>query len=97
MQFFKSFVSSTDNNLAALLQDTQANSRFLDLAGKISKPYFRRFDVNSDGIGDLLIGAIWASPGGQTQAGITYVIFGKSSGWTATLDLALSVVVLGAS
>ncbi|MCE7913102.1 MAG: hypothetical protein DYH15_00180 [Nitrosomonas sp. PRO4] len=43
-------------------------------------------DVNGDGIADLLIGA----PGGSSSAyaaGSSYVVFGKASGFDATLDL----------
>ncbi len=35
-------------------------------------------DINSDGIGDLIIGASRASPKGRTEAGRTYVIFGQA-------------------
>lgn len=35
-------------------------------------------DVNNDGIGDLLIGAYVASPKGRTQAGKSYVVFGRA-------------------
>ena len=43
-------------------------------------------DVNSDGIADLIIGAFFASPNG-TSSGQSYVVFGKSTGWSATLNL----------
>ncbi|WP_267871490.1 hypothetical protein [Nostoc sp. CHAB 5715] len=43
-------------------------------------------DVNSDGIADLIIGALSASPNG-TDSGQSYVVFGKSTGWSATLNL----------
>jgi FG-GAP repeat len=45
-------------------------------------------DVNGDGFGDIVIGAYGADPGGRNNAGAAYVVFGKSSGWTASLDLA---------
>lgn len=35
-------------------------------------------DINGDGVADILVGAITASPGGINQAGKSYVIFGKS-------------------
>ncbi|MHC4990993.1 MAG: integrin alpha [Planctomycetota bacterium] len=36
-------------------------------------------DVNGDGLGDLLVGAPWADPGGRTLAGETYVIWGTEA------------------
>ncbi|MBT3725412.1 MAG: hypothetical protein HOM14_06745 [Gammaproteobacteria bacterium] len=44
-------------------------------------------DVNDDGIGDLIIGAPGSSPSGTVQAGETYVIFGRSIGWPASIEL----------
>ena len=44
-------------------------------------------DVNGDGYADMLIGAIYAAPGGHANAGSSYVVFGKASGWAASLDL----------
>jgi hypothetical protein len=44
-------------------------------------------DINGDGYGDLIVGAPGADPGGNDAAGTAYVIFGKPSGWTATLSL----------
>ncbi len=43
-------------------------------------------DVNGDGYGDLIVGAPGASPSGRNDAGSSYVVFGKASGW-ADLDL----------
>ncbi len=43
-------------------------------------------DVNGDGFGDLLIGAKDADPNGDSS-GSSYVVFGKSSAFTATFDL----------
>jgi hypothetical protein len=43
-------------------------------------------DVNGDGFGDLIIGASRADPNG-TDSGATYVVFGKASGFGATLEL----------
>jgi len=34
-------------------------------------------DVNADGIGDLLIGATGVDPNGRTNAGASYVVFGR--------------------
>ncbi|MGF2035538.1 MAG: hypothetical protein RMZ43_009515 [Nostoc sp. CmiVER01] len=43
-------------------------------------------DVNSDGIADLIIGAFGADPNGD-DSGQSYVVFGKKTGWSATLNL----------
>ena len=44
-------------------------------------------DVNGDGIDDLLVGAIGADPDSDSNAGESYVVFGSSSGFSATFDL----------
>ena len=45
-------------------------------------------DFNADGIADLLIGAYTASPGGRTNAGASYVVFGHHQiGGNGTLEL----------
>ena len=44
-------------------------------------------DVNGDGFDDLLIGAYGADPAGNESAGAAYVIFGKSTGFTAPMAL----------
>ena len=43
-------------------------------------------DVNGDGLGDVIIGAPGAAPGGLAGAGTSYVVFGHS-GWGATFAL----------
>ncbi|WP_338421626.1 hypothetical protein [Nostoc flagelliforme] len=43
--------------------------------------------MNGDGFDDLIIGAIGADPNGQTYAGESYVVFGSSSGFGASLNL----------
>jgi hypothetical protein len=44
-------------------------------------------DVNGDGIGDIVVGAPRASILTRTDAGKAYVLFGKSSAYTATATL----------
>jgi len=43
-------------------------------------------DVNGDGFADLMVGAYSADPHGQSS-GASYVVFGKSSGFAANVDL----------
>ena len=40
-------------------------------------------DVNGDGFADLIVGALAASPGFETNAGSSYVVFGKGQ-WSAS-------------
>ncbi len=42
-------------------------------------------DINGDGFSDLIVGA-WRAPG-QQDFGACYVVFGKASGFDATIDL----------
>jgi len=44
-------------------------------------------DVNGDGVGDLIVGADGADPSGRSNAGAGYIVFGKTAGWSASLDL----------
>ncbi|MBF0099021.1 MAG: FG-GAP repeat protein, partial [Magnetococcales bacterium] len=44
-------------------------------------------DVNGDGFADVIIGARDADPNGLAGAGSSYVLFGRSSGFTSPLDL----------
>ncbi|MDO8262694.1 MAG: integrin alpha, partial [Gallionella sp.] len=43
-------------------------------------------DVNGDGFDDLIVGASRASPNGN-ESGSSYVVFGKASGFSATMEL----------
>ncbi|MEA5504838.1 tandem-95 repeat protein, partial [Halotia wernerae UHCC 0503] len=44
-------------------------------------------DINGDGFDDLIIGAAVGDPNGQDNAGESYVVFGSSSGFGASLNL----------
>ena len=44
-------------------------------------------DVNGDGIDDLIIGALEADPNGVSEAGESYVVFGRTTGFPATFEL----------
>ena len=44
-------------------------------------------DVNGDGFDDLIVGASLAAPDGDSSAGESYVVFGKSGGFGSALDL----------
>ncbi len=44
-------------------------------------------DINGDGFDDLIVGAYRADPAGGTEAGKSYVVFGKSSGFGASINL----------
>ncbi len=44
-------------------------------------------DVNGDGFDDVIVGAPRISYGGYSSSGWSYVVFGKASGFDATLDL----------
>ncbi|SOD22310.1 integrin alpha [Nitrosomonas ureae] len=43
-------------------------------------------DVNGDGFDDVIVGAYFANPNG-TNSGSSYVVFGKASGFEATMNL----------
>ncbi|MGK7939027.1 MAG: beta strand repeat-containing protein [Crocosphaera sp.] len=44
-------------------------------------------DVNGDGFDDLIVGAIYADPNGNMNAGESYVVFGSGNGFEASLEL----------
>ena len=44
-------------------------------------------DFNNDGYDDLIIGASLAEPNGITRSGASYIVFGKASGFSGTMEL----------
>ena len=58
-----------------------------DLLDQLGSSVSSAGDVNGDGFDDILIGASWADPNGNTRAGESYVVFGSSSGFGSSLDL----------
>ena len=43
-------------------------------------------DVNGDGFDDLIVGARYADPNGNSASGASYVVFGKAGGGTVELS-----------
>ena len=55
-------------------------------------------NINGDAYGDLIIGTVWADPGGRTNAGVAYIVYGGPD-LPAVIDLAAGdadVIILGA-
>ena len=48
-------------------------------------------DFNNDGYSDIIIGAPWADLDGRYEAGTSYLIFGKATGFT-DIDLSSDLV-----
>ena len=53
-------------------------------------------DVNGDGLDDLVIGAVYASPAGRTQAGESYVVFGRNTAEVGNFPAELELSTLEA-
>ncbi|AUB38875.1 Ca2+-binding protein, RTX toxin-related [Nostoc flagelliforme CCNUN1] len=70
-------LSSLDGSNGFLINDIDPYDSRISSAG----------DINGDGIDDLIIGASGASPNGKYSAGESYVVFGSSSGFGASLNL----------
>ena len=62
-----------------------------DLAGSVKGGG----DINADGIADILISAYNADPKGLTDAGQSYVIYGKTSGFDSEFELSSLLVENG--
>jgi hypothetical protein len=63
----------------------------IDASDKSGSSVASAGDVNGDGFADLIIGAKYADPGGDSLAGESYVVFGKAD-WSATPALDLSTL-----
>jgi hypothetical protein len=75
-------LSTLDGSNGFVLQGLEAS----DNTGQLVAP---AGDVNGDGLGDLLLGAYKADPGGRSEAGKAYVVFGASGiGASGTVSLA---------
>jgi hypothetical protein len=59
----------------------------IDAGDNIGRSVALAGDINGDGFDDLLVGSLFANPGGDSRAGESYVVFGKVSGFAASLDL----------
>ena len=59
----------------------------IDLEDNSGLPVSGAGDVNGDGIDDLIIGASNADSNGASDAGESYVIFGRDTGFPATFEL----------
>ena len=72
-------LSSLDGTTGFQINGEAAN----DLAGRAVSS---AGDINGDGIDDLIIGAAWADPNGS-NSGASYVVFGRTTGFSANLNL----------
>ncbi|MDB9524582.1 cadherin domain-containing protein [Oscillatoria sp. CS-180] len=59
----------------------------IDIGGRSGRAVSGAGDINGDGIDDLIIGAYGADPNGNVGAGESYVIFGRTGGFSDTLEL----------
>ncbi|ACC83215.1 beta strand repeat-containing protein [Nostoc punctiforme] len=69
------------------LSDLNGSNGFVISSGYLGYSVSIPGDINGDGIDDLIIGAPGASPNGKINAGKSYVVFGNSNGFGASLNL----------
>ncbi len=77
-------VSTLDGSNGFLIN---SRTRSLSLGESLGWSVSDAGDVNGDGIDDLIIGAPDATLNGQVYTGASYVVFGQTGGFEATLDL----------
>ena len=73
---------SSSLNLSAL-----DGSNGFSISGRSAVSVSGAGDINGDGIDDVIIGAPFADPNGNSEAGESYVVFGSNSGFSSSLDL----------
>ncbi len=85
------FGNSTNLDHPLMLSNLDGSNGFVihgvDIGDQSGKSVSSAGDINGDGIGDLLIGAIGAEPNDNSRAGSTYVVFGSSTGQASPLNL----------
>ena len=85
--FGKASGFTTDLDLSALDGADGFRLEGIDASDRSGYSVSDAGDVNGDGFDDLIVGALGATLNGNSQAGESYVVFGKASGFTAGLDL----------
>jgi hypothetical protein len=79
----------SDNlNLSALNGSNGFKINGINAEDRSGKSVSNAGDVNGDGFDDLIIGAPFADPNGQSYAGESYVIFGRADFTASALDVA---------
>ena len=78
---------SADGFLPGLTVDQLDGSNGFRLDPAVNRSVAAAGDVNGDGIGDFLVGNPNARPHGHIDGGEAYVVFGKATGFDASLDL----------
>lgn len=78
---------SADGFLPGLTVDQLDGSNGFRLDPDVNRSVAAAGDVNGDGIGDFIVGNPNARPHGHIDGGEAYVVFGKATGFDASLDL----------